>query len=99
MYFVKVRVEHAGLTEKELWDLWEKEAEAALKVKSAGKIKFLYKITGQRGVIMVVDMEHHEIEQIVHGDMPMRNIMVLEEVIPVRDYEEFAEDVKRRWKK
>lgn len=48
---------------------------------------------------MVVDMEHHEIEQIVHGDMPMRNIMVLEEVIPVRDYEEFAEDVKRRWKK
>lgn len=98
MYFVKIRVEHSGLTEEELWDIWEAEAEAALHAKAAGKIVWLYKILGRRGVIMVVDMEPHEIEQIVHGSMPMRNIMVLEEVIPLRDYEEFAKDVKRRWK-
>jgi hypothetical protein len=29
LYFFKVRVDHTGMSEDELWDLWEKETEAA----------------------------------------------------------------------
>ena len=38
LFFFKVRVNHEGLTEDELWDIWEKETEAALEGKAAGKV-------------------------------------------------------------
>jgi len=32
------------------------------------------------------------------GMMPMRNIFEIEEILPLREYEAFAADVKKRWK-
>ena len=98
LFFIKVRVDHTRLSENELWDLWEKEAEAALHAKAAGKIMALYKVVGQRRIVMIVNMEPHEVDQVALGDMPMRHIMELEEILPLRDYEDFAKDVHRRWK-
>jgi len=99
LFFVKVRVDHTRISENELWDLWEKEAEAALGAKAAGKILTVYKVAGQRRVIMIVNMESHdELDQIAMGAMPMRHIFEVEEILPIRDYEDFAQDVKRRWK-
>lgn len=99
LFFVKVRVDHTRISEDELWDLWEQEAEAALGAKAAGRIVSLYKVVGQRRVVMVVDVESHdELDRLAMGAMPMRHIFECEEVLPVRDYGSFAEDVKHRWK-
>lgn len=99
LFFFKVRVDHARLSENELWDLWEEEAEAAIGAKAAGKIVSLYKVAGQRRVVMIVNMESHdELDRIVMGAMPMRHFFEIEEILPLRDYEDFARDLKRRWK-
>ena len=37
LIFVKLRVNHEGLSPDELWDIWEKEADAALGALEAGK--------------------------------------------------------------
>jgi hypothetical protein len=48
VYFLKVRVDHQRHTPNELWKLWEKEADAAMKAKAEGRIVALYKVAGQR---------------------------------------------------
>ena len=99
LFFVKVRVDHTKISEEELWDLWEKEAESALAAKEAGKIVALYKVVGQRRVVMIVNVESHdELDRLAMGTMPMRHILECEEILPVRNYEDFAKDVKCRWK-
>lgn len=99
LFFIKVRVDHTGISEEELWSLWEKEAEAARGAKEAGRIVSLYKVVGQRRVVMVVDAESHdELDRLAMGTMPMRHILEVEEILPVRSYDDFAGDVKRRWK-
>jgi hypothetical protein len=44
LFFVKVRVDTKDMSLDELWDIWEKEAEAALGAKEAGKVVALYKV-------------------------------------------------------
>ena len=85
LFFVKVRVDHTKISEEELWDLWEKEAESALAAKEAGKIVALYKVVGQRRVVMIVNVESHdELDRLAMGAMPMRHILECEEILPVR---------------
>jgi hypothetical protein len=48
VYFLKVRGDHQRLTPNKLWELWEKEADVALKAKAEGRIVELYKVVGQR---------------------------------------------------
>jgi hypothetical protein len=59
LYFLKVRVDYQRLTPGELWNRWEKEADAALRAKAAGKIVALYKVVGQRRVLIIFDAESH----------------------------------------
>jgi muconolactone delta-isomerase len=98
LFFFKVRIDHTGMSEEELWDLWETETEAAIGAKAAGKVVSLYKVAGQRRVVGIADLESHdELDQIVMGALPMRHVLEWEEILPVRNYEDFAKDVKRRW--
>jgi muconolactone delta-isomerase len=98
LYFIKVRVDHGGMTEDELWDIWEKETEAAMGAKEAGKVVSLYKVAGQRRVVGILDLDSHdELDQIALGGLPMKHVLEWEEILPVRAYEDFAKDVKRRW--
>ena len=46
LFFVKVRVEPREMSLDGLWNAWEKEAEAALGAKAAGKAVVLYKVCG-----------------------------------------------------
>ena len=47
---------------------------------------------------MIVDVPNHDFfDKLGMGMMPMRNIFEVEEILPLREYEAFAEDVKRRW--
>ena len=100
LYFFKVRVDPArALSPDELWSQWEKEADAALAAKAAGKIVSLYKVAGQRLVVGVLDLESHdEADRILLAGLPMAHYIEFEELLPVREYEGFAEDLRRRWR-
>lgn len=98
LFFVKVRVKHEGMSLDELWTRWETEAEAALGAKAAGKVTALFKVVGQRRVLAIADVESHdELDRILMAGLPMANELEVEEVLPIRVYEDFAEDLKRRW--
>ena len=72
LFFFKVRVTPKELSLEQLWDIWEKETEAAQAAMSAGKILSLYKVAGQRFVLGVVDVEsHEELDRIIMGALPM----------------------------
>jgi hypothetical protein len=60
MFFFSVRVDHSGVSFDELWDEWEKEVDAAQAALEAGKIKNLYKVSGRRRVVGVLDVDSHE---------------------------------------
>jgi muconolactone D-isomerase len=99
LYFVDVRVDAKDLSLDELWDIWEKEAEAAASARDAGMIVSIYKIVGQRRVIVIMNAESHDqLDQIMMAALPMANYLVFDEIVPIRDYFDFAADVKRRWK-
>ena len=96
--FFKVRVDPKELSLDALWSLWEKEAEAALGAKAAGKVVALYKVSGQRRVVGIVEVESHdELDRIIMAGLPMAHYLEFEEILPVRAYEDFADDVRRRW--
>ncbi|MGY1712214.1 muconolactone Delta-isomerase family protein [Geodermatophilus sp. SYSU D00758] len=99
LFHLSFRVEHTRLDRDEFWDEWERETQAAIGAMGAGVIKSLYKVSGQRRVIGIVDVESHdELDRIVMGALPMSHHLTLEEVLPVREYAAFAEDVRARWR-
>lgn len=99
LFFVKVRVDPKEMSQDDLWDIWEKEAEAALGAIAAGKIKAAYKVSSQRRVVGILDLESHdELDRIFMAALPMARYLEIEEVLPVREYEAFAADVKGRWR-
>ncbi len=98
LYFFKVRIDPKGLSQDELWDHWEEEAEASLKAIAAGKILAAYKVAGQRRVVGIADVtSHDELDRIIMGELPMAQYQEWEELLPVRTFAAFANDVKRRW--
>ena len=98
LVFVDVRVDPKGMTQDELWEAWEEEDNAALAAKDAGTVVNLYKVCGQRRVQEHQDVEFHdELDQIWMAALPMARYLELQEVLPIREYEAFADDVRRRW--
>ncbi len=64
----------------------------------AGKVVALYKVSGQRRVLGVLDVEStDELDQIIMGGLPIAHNLELAEIVPVREYAAFAEDVRQRW--
>jgi len=81
-------------TQKQLMEIWKKEAEAALSAVKAGKIKGLYKVSGKREVVAIVDVNsHEELDQILET-LPITKEMghsVSVEVHAIHPYENFYE--------
>ena len=98
LFFVGFRVDPKDWSFDEMWDEWEKETEAALEAAEAGKIVSAYKVSGQRRVLAVLDVEStDELDQIITGQLPIAHNLEVGEVVPVREYAAFAEDVRARW--
>jgi muconolactone delta-isomerase len=98
LVFVDIKVDPKGLSLDELWEVWEEETKAALGAMEAGKIVALYKVSGQRRVIGVLDAEStDELDQIIMAGLPMAEYLTFEQILPVREYASFAEDLRRRW--
>jgi muconolactone D-isomerase len=71
----------------------------ALLAKARGSIVALYKVVGQRRVLVIVNMESpDELDQALMATLPLAHYEEVEEILPLRSYESFADDVKRRWK-
>lgn len=91
-----------SMGQKDLFEIWAKEAEAALAAKKAGTIVDLWKCAGTRRVIAVVDVESHDLLDRILLDLPImieHGQHVEVEISPLRRYEDFAEDVKTRIKR
>ncbi len=98
LYHFRVRVDHSDVTIDELWDIWHREVDAAEGALQAGKIKNLYKVSGQRIVLGVIDADSHdELDQIFMAGLPMAHMLEFEEILPIREYADFGADIRNRW--
>jgi muconolactone delta-isomerase len=82
---------------KELVDIWNDEAKAALGAVEAGVIKGIWKVSGQRTIFALAEFEsHRQVDQVLTS-LPIVQAMggsVDTEAMAVYDYAEFAEDLK-----
>lgn len=99
LYFLDFQVEYpANMTQKDLFSIWAKEAEAALTAKKAGVVIDLWKCVGERRVIAIVDVDSPDtLDQITFALPIMKEIgqHVNMKVASLRRYEDFAADVNK----
>lgn len=89
-----------GMSNKEFYGVWQKEAEAALAALKAGVIKTLYKVSGKAEVVAVMDFDtadaiDHAIQNLPIWKLGYSHIVTDAEWTPLRPYENWAEDLKR----
>lgn len=87
-----------SITQKQLMDIWKREAEAALPAVKAGKIKGLYKVSGRREVVAIIDVNsHEELDEILETLPIIRELghSVTVEVTAIHPYENFYELIKK----
>lgn len=100
LFYIQMRWNIEGrLSPDELWDLEAKEGEYAQVAVSMGKVKSIYKVSGQRRVIAIVEVDDAtELDRIIMGGLPMAQYLEFEAIWPLREYEPFIEDVKMHYK-
>lgn len=99
LYLLDFQVEYAGMTRKELFEIWAREADAALAAKEAGAVVDLWKCVGERRVVAVVNVDGPDTLDAILMDLPIMQDMgdnVHVSVTALRRYEDFAADVKKR---
>ncbi|MGK7938488.1 MAG: muconolactone Delta-isomerase [Xenococcaceae cyanobacterium] len=100
LYLLDFQVEYpATMTQKELFAIWAKEADAALGAKKDGVVVDIWKCVGSRRIVAVVNVDTPDTLDRILMDLPImkehgQHVQV--EVTPLRRYEDFAEDVKNR---
>ena len=100
LYHVDFRVEYsASMSQKDLFAIWSREAEAALGAIKAGAVVGLWKCVGERRVIGVVNVDGPDTLDQILFDLPIMKEMgqhVQVKVTALRRYEDFAADVNKR---
>ncbi len=98
LFFVRFDVHQPeGMSSRELVEIWDREADAALGAMEAGAVKHLWKVSGQRVVLGVLDMPDAETVDRALAGLPIITEMggsVDTEVLPIYDYATFAADLK-----
>lgn len=89
----------ASMSQKDFFTTWAQEAEAALGAKKAGVVVDIWKCVGSRRVIVVVDVDSLDTLDRMLLDLPImkqhgQHVQV--DVTPLRRFEDFAADVKKR---
>jgi len=85
------------MTQAELYYLWIKEGDAALTAKKGGVIKELYKVSGLKQVIAILDVpSHHDLDMTL-ASLPFNKESGLldVEITPIHPYEEYYHDMKK----
>lgn len=100
LYLLDFHVEYPGdMSQRQLFTIWAREADAALGAKKAGVVVDLWKCVGTRRVVCVVDVPDPDTLDQILLDLPIMHEHgqhVNVEVTPLRRYEDFAADVKKR---
>lgn len=100
LYLLDFHVEYSAMmTQKELFTIWAREADAALGAKQAGVVVDLWKCVGERRSVCVVDVDSPDTLDQILLDLPImkehgQHVHVT--VNALRRYEDFAADVKAR---
>ena len=99
LYFARFEVtQPAGMPADQFIAHWHEEAQTAAQAQAAGVVKGLWKVAGQRVVLAVLDLPDHDtVDQVLMGLPIFRSIGggVKVEVLPIRPYEAFAEDLRK----
>jgi muconolactone delta-isomerase len=100
LYHVDFHVEYpASMSQKDLFSLWVREAEAAVGAKKAGVLIDLWKCVGSRRVVAIVNVDSPDTLDQILLDLPIMKELgqhVQIDVTPLRRYEDFAADMKKR---
>ncbi len=100
LYLLDFHVEYsATMNQQDLFAIWSREADAALGAKKAGVVVDLWKCVGSRRVVAVVNVEDLDTLDQILLDLPImreHGQHVHVDVTPLRRYEDFAADVKKR---
>ena len=100
LYHADFRFEYpASMSQKDFFSIWAREAEAALGAKKAGLVMDIWKCVGTRRVMAVVNVDSLDTLDQILLDLPImkehgQHVRVL--VTPLRRFEDFATDVKKR---
>lgn len=97
MVFFEVN-QPTDMSQAELYQIWNDEADAALGAKEAGVVKGLWKAAGQRTVYALLDVPDPETLDAALEGLPIVQQMggaVDIESVPVYDYEQWAAHVKK----
>ncbi len=100
LFYVEMKWNHQGrITLDELWEIEQEEAEHARETVESGFCVGIWKVAAQKKVIAIIDSpDAEELDRTALGRLPMREYLEFEQVLPLRDYLGFAEDVKNRYK-
>ena len=100
LYHADFRIEYpASMLQKDFFSIWAKEAEAALGAKKAGVVLDIWKCVGSRRVIVIANVDSPDTLDQILLDLPIMKLHgqhVQVEVTPLRRFEDFAADVKKR---
>ncbi|EHP68013.1 muconolactone delta-isomerase [Metallosphaera yellowstonensis MK1] len=86
------------ITQRHLMQIWQREAEAALPAVKAGTVKGLWKVTGKREVVAVIDAStNEELDEILETLPIIKELgfAVELEVHAIHPYENFYELIKK----
>ncbi len=100
LYHLDFHIEYpAVMSQKELFSIWVRETDVALGAKKAGVVVDIWKCVGSRRVIAVVNVDSPDTLDQILFDLPImkeNGQHVHIDVTPLRRYEDFAADVKKR---
>jgi muconolactone delta-isomerase len=100
LFLLKAHLEKpAGVSNRDFYGAWKKESEAAMEAYRAGVIKAIWKAAGTPDVYAVLDVESHDaldhaIQSLPLWKLGVSNYVTQLEMIPLRPYENWAEDLK-----
>ena len=89
------------MSNREFIEMWDREADAALGAMDAGAVTHLWKVSGQRVVVGVLDLPDAEsVDRALAGLPIIKEIgaTVDTEVLPIYEYRTFAADMKEQLK-
>ena len=101
LFMLKAHLEKpAGMSNREFYGVWKQESEAALAAVKAGAIKVIYKAAETPDVIAILDLPSaddldHAIANLPIWKLGYSHIVTKLEIMPLRPYENWAEDLKK----
>ncbi len=99
LFFLNVRVNQpTDMPIERLYHIWYQEAQAAIGAAEAGVVKGIWKVAGKRQVLVIVDVPSHDDLDRALASLPIFRAMggsLDMEILPLRPYENFAEDLAK----